>query len=74
MPRFFIEGNMDDDDVFDDDGERESYDSGPFCQHWGDPADCDHLCTCGHECCRHWADEGCQVDGCSCESFVDEDK
>jgi len=32
----------------------ENHESGPFCRHWGDPADCDVLCKkCGHRCVDH---------------------
>jgi len=32
----------------------EPCESGPFCRHYGDPADCDILCArCGHRCARH---------------------
>ena len=47
-------------------------DSGPFCQHWGDPSDCDEMCKCGHQCCQHdlWDDDhGCRVEGCACLLF-----
>ena len=50
------------------------YESGPFCMHFGDPADCDELCVCGHQCHEHsyWDDDhGCEVEGCSCTKFVD---
>lgn len=44
--------------------------SGPFCQHYGDPSDCDEVCSCGHRCALHsgweWA---CDVEGCACEGF-----
>ena len=47
------------------------YESGPFCQHWGDPADCDRECQCGHECCQHGYSAGCSV--CGCEEFREKD-
>ena len=49
-----------------------SDESGPFCTHWGDPSDCDEVCVCGHECCRHSAwGTGCNADGCDCDKFTD---
>lgn len=50
--------------------EEGEFDSGPYCRHWGDPVDCDEKCAhCGHECCVHWALDGCQ--DCNCEEFMD---
>jgi hypothetical protein len=52
------------------------YDSGPFCRHWGDPSDCEEICTtCGHICTRHawYAPSECNEEGCSCVEYVDED-
>ncbi len=61
----------------DEDNDRSDYDSGPFCQHWGDPADCDEVCaTCGHRCWEHehWdAPRACDVDGCECKGFKDKE-
>lgn len=35
------------------------YDSGPFCRHWSDPADCDERCArCNHRCGRHAFGDG----------------
>ena len=49
----------------------ESYESGPFCPHWGDPSDCDEPCgTCGHPCSLHGSGE-CRSEECSCEGFVE---
>ena len=37
----------------------ENYESGPFCRHWSDPADCDIKCAkCGHDCCHHGYGDG----------------
>lgn len=53
--------------------EWESYSSGPFCRHWGDPGDCDTACTtCDHACHNHIWDM-CDVEDCKCEEFTDED-
>ncbi len=52
----------------------DEFDSGPFCRHWGDPADCDHECAnCRHPCCHHYqTDDGeCHIDGCACAKFAD---
>ncbi len=62
--------------------EYENDDSGPYCQHWGDPSDCDEVCVgCQHKCCEHRDDEcsgavhGFSVTGslidmeCDCEEF-----
>lgn len=43
--------------------------SGPFCEHYGDPSDCDERCVCGHECCRHDVGMDCRIDGCDCADF-----
>lgn len=47
------------------------YDSGPFCRHWGDPADCEEVCVCGHSCTEHeFAEPGaCLVVGCECQRW-----
>lgn len=46
--------------------------SGPFCQHFGDPFDCDDLCACGHTCAKHLggSEEPCQADDCACLAFI----
>lgn len=45
----------------------EADESGPFCPHWDDPADCTEACIkCKHQCRRHLLD-GCDEDGCGCE-------
>lgn len=57
------------DDVLDDEGEREEYDSGPFCRHWSDPSDCDEKCArCGHLCSAHSFDDCSQ---CDCPEWVE---
>lgn len=54
----------------DEDSSWEGYESGPFCRHWSDPADCDTLCKCGHQCCQHSAyTDACAE--CDCEEFCD---
>ena len=46
-------------------------DSGPFCEHYGDPSDCDELCKCGHTCGQHcWGE--CNQLNCECEKFIEE--
>lgn len=57
----------------DDDHEVES---GPFCRHYGDPADCDHECQiCGHTCSQHVQDDFgyCRVDECECQEWREKD-
>lgn len=53
----------------------DEYDSGPFCRHWSDPADCKELCgRCGHGCIEHAYDDGdrsCNVEGCPCKEWSD---
>jgi hypothetical protein len=42
--------------TFPDTEEGPEYDTGPFCQHWSDPSDCEEKCArCGLECRRHGA-------------------
>lgn len=57
------------------DDEQQEWDSGPYCRHWGDPIDCDKICVCGHECCKHnWYIEGCiecEKAGRTCVEFKD---
>jgi len=49
-------------DMDDDDDE---FGSGPYCQHWNDPSDCDEMCKCGHECHDHGLFSGtCEECGC----------
>ena len=50
----------------------EEYDSGPYCEHWADPHDCQEMCKCGHKCCEHdWLDGECMAEGCNCKEFTD---
>jgi hypothetical protein len=49
-------------------------DSGPFCIHWGDPADCAVLCVCGHPCHEHWGGNECHNENCKCKEFADSDE
>ena len=47
--------------------------SGPFCRHWGDPADCDEKCaTCGHECCEH--DQSGDGEPSECNHFTNNEE
>jgi hypothetical protein len=59
-----------DENVLDDDYERQDYDSGPYCVHWSDPADCDKMCKCGHKCSQHDFSD-CLVENCNCDEFED---
>lgn len=60
------------------DDDAPDHDSGPFCRHWGDPYDCERLCTCGHACRRHCRDgNACHGDAdedadCACAAFTDD--
>ena len=48
----------------------DGYESGPFCRHWSDPADCEDLCAlCSHPCGQH-EDDVCDTDGCDCRQWV----
>ena len=50
------------------------YDSGPFCRHWHDPADCDVKCVrCGHACMEHSFDEPYYCDECDCKGWEEAD-
>jgi hypothetical protein len=52
----------------------DNYESGPFCQHWGDPVDCDTVCMCcTHQCHEHdWHNPWpCNAGNCECEAFKD---
>lgn len=55
----------------------DEYDSGPFCRHWSDPADCDEKCAdCGHDCTGHaWGDGDtyCLDASCKCEEWKESD-
>jgi len=66
--------SVDDDEVdLGADPEREEWDSGPFCRHWGEPGECEILCVCGHPCRKHYGfnPEPCDVDGCECKEYRD---
>lgn len=42
------------------DEDWEDYQSGPYCQHWSDPGDCDEICAnCGRTWPEHYRNEGC---------------
>jgi hypothetical protein len=59
----------------DEDVDWSDYESGPFCQHWGDPSDCDNECQrCKHKCSEHsmTGEFLCRVEGCECEGFTDD--
>lgn len=51
------------------------YESGPFCRHWSDPADCDKMCAgCGHGCTSHYFGDGesaCADSACDCAGWVE---
>jgi hypothetical protein len=52
----------------------EEYDSGPFCRHFSDPADCTLNCKeCDHRCVDHPFDGGecLYSDECGCSHYVD---
>lgn len=61
-----------------DDSDWSDYDSGPFCRHWSDPADCDRECTtCKHPCSEHYGhDDECRHQSggmkCGCEEWTGE--
>jgi hypothetical protein len=50
--------------------EMEDWESGPYCQHWSDPSDCEVECTCGHFCRDHCGSDDCLIAECKCESFA----
>jgi hypothetical protein len=52
--------------------EEVEYDSGPYCEHWFDPWECEELCKCGHMCKQH-PGSCCLVEGCPCEEFKDKE-
>lgn len=59
----------------DEEEEEPGYESGPFCKHYGQVGECEEVCAlCGHQCRNHDPSEpyDCDVDGCTCEGFVDE--
>jgi hypothetical protein len=54
-------------------------DSGPFCQHWGTPGECEECAapcaSCSHALVEH-GDNGagpCSEDDCACAAFVSSD-
>jgi hypothetical protein len=52
------------------DDKLDDYESGPYCEHWGDPRYCDKLCSCSHLCRQHSYYIGyCTVDCCHCRNF-----
>ncbi len=53
--------------------DRENYESGPFCRHGSDPADCEIRClTCGHRCSIHdWNQPGECLE-CNCAEWLEE--
>lgn len=64
---------MPDDEVDYDETSNEACDSGPFCQHWSDPADCTKKCAaCSHECREHGGYDPRECRECLCPSFEDE--
>lgn len=50
--------------------EVQDWQSGPFCQHYGDPSACDEKCACGHKCNAHQHDYCIEAD-CPCEEWSD---
>lgn len=51
-----------------------TYESGPFCTHWGEVGSCERECSrCGHTCNAHWnaLDEECHEHGCECPGFLE---
>ena len=53
---------------------EEAWESGPFCVHWGDPADCNIECAeCGHDCYQHGTSK-CQAKDCNCSNFREKDE
>lgn len=60
-----------------DDEDDVEFVTGPYCQHWSDPSECDEVCICGHTCKDHsyWGDDRmCVIEECSCEKFVDKEE
>lgn len=50
-----------------EDDERDlAYESGPFCEHWGEPGVCAEPCLCGHPCSDH---NGNACDECDCQDW-----
>lgn len=54
---------------------NDTYESGPFCVHYGEPGLCDAPCaTCGHACDQHiFGRMECQYPSCDCQACVDAD-
>lgn len=57
----------------DNDDTQEEIITGPFCEHWSHPSDCDARCTCGHTCQPHESDEDRSCIKCDCSKFIDEE-
>lgn len=61
--------------TYGDEEDEPTCDSGPFCRHFNDPADCDEKCTCGHSCSSHPFGNECHDDeGCSCLGYEERDE
>lgn len=59
----------------DDESGWEDYETGPFCRHWSDPADCAEVCqACGHRCGVHDFGDGaateCNEPECDCKEWT----
>jgi|GEM_PF-5544248 len=64
--------------MFEED-DSEDWQSGPFCRHWSDPADCE-LCRAGCANCGHGGEVHalgsealCEEDGCQCPGWQDQE-
>ena len=74
-----VEGGEGDDEIDIEPYEEEDYDTGPFCRHYADPADCDIKCLrCNHECHEHdqdvvSGDGKCNHDSCECHDWLEKD-
>lgn len=52
------------------DFEENDYDSGPFCSHYNDPAECQALCKCSHTHRAHsFSTQSCEEEKCGCKHF-----
>mgnify|MGYP001568647700 FL=1 len=67
-------------DAEDEDEDTTEWETGPFCQHFSDPSDCEELCLgCSHGCPDHErsAESGkprvCTLPGCPCQGWVERD-
>lgn len=49
--------------------DEEIHDDG-YCRHGHDPADCEELCVCEHQCNEH-IEHACTVLDCECDGFED---